>query len=121
MYTPLIVLFRENTPAPYLGTAIGWLVASTSIGYAASIALTGLSVGISGWRLAFLTTGLPPMVGAVILLVAIKAVPNVVLQKVQETVSGRSFGAMTAQGNCLAGIRRTIGSFLACGLGHQHY
>ena len=82
VYTPLIVLFRENTPAPYLGTAIGWLVASTSIGYAASIALTGLSVGISGWRLAFLTTGLPPMVGTFILLVAIKAVPNVVLQKV---------------------------------------
>ncbi len=82
VYTPLIVLFRENTPAQDLGTAIGWLVASTSVGYAASIGLTGLSVGISGWRLAFLTTGLPPIVGTFILLVALKAVPNVVICKV---------------------------------------
>jgi len=78
VYTPLIVLFRENTPARNLGTAIGWLIASTSIGFAASIGLTGLSVGLSGWRMAFLTTGLPPVAGTVILLVAIKTVPNVV-------------------------------------------
>ncbi len=78
LYTPLIVLFRENTPAQNLGAAIGWLVASTSIGYAASIGLTGLSVGLSGWRLAFVTTGLPPIIGALILLVAIKPVPNVI-------------------------------------------
>jgi len=78
VYTPLIVLFRENAPARRLGTAIGWLIASTSIGYAASIGLTGLSIGLSGWRLAFLTTGLPPVAGTVILLVAIKNIPNVV-------------------------------------------
>ena len=78
LYTPLVVLFRENTPAQNLGTAIGWLVASTSIGYAASISLTGLSVGLSGWRLAFVTTGLPPIIGAFILLVAIKSVPNII-------------------------------------------
>jgi MFS family permease len=78
VYTPLIVLFRENTPAQNLGTAIGWLVASTSIGYAASIGLTGLSVGLSGWRLAFVTTGLPPVIGTIILLVAIRSVPNIV-------------------------------------------
>ena len=77
VYTPLIVLFRENTPARGLGTAVGWLIASTSIGYATSIGLTGLSVGLSGWRLAFLITGLPPVAGAVILLMAIKAFPNV--------------------------------------------
>jgi len=78
VYTPLIVLFRENAPVGRLGTAVGWLIASTSIGYAASIGLTGLSVGISGWRLAFLATGLPPLIGAFILLVAIKPLANVV-------------------------------------------
>ena len=56
VYTPLIVLFRESAPARRLGTAVGWLIASTSIGYAAAIGLTGLSIGLSGWRLAFLTT-----------------------------------------------------------------
>ena len=78
VYTPLIVLFRENAPARRLGTAVGWLIASTSIGYAASIGLTGLSIGLSGWRLAFLTTGLPPVAGTFILLVTIKTIPNVI-------------------------------------------
>jgi MFS family permease len=78
VYTPLIMLFRENAPPQRLGTAIGWLIASTSIGYAASIGLTGLSVGLSGWRLAFMTTGLPPAVGTVILLTAIRSLPNVI-------------------------------------------
>ncbi|MGY9106735.1 MAG: MFS transporter, partial [Alphaproteobacteria bacterium] len=48
VYTPLIALFRENTPANTLGTAIGLLIASTSIGYAASIATTGAAIGIGG-------------------------------------------------------------------------
>ena len=82
VYTPLIVLFRENTPARKLGTVIGWLIASTSIGFATSIGLTGLSIGLSGWRLAFLITGLPPVVGSVILLLAIKSIPNVVHPRV---------------------------------------
>ena len=78
VYTPLIMFVRENTPPERLGAAIGWLIASTSIGYAASIALTGLSIGLSGWRLAFMVTGLPPIVGAIILLAAIKSLPNVI-------------------------------------------
>jgi MFS family permease len=78
LYTPLIVLFRENAPSKRLGTAIGWLIASTSIGYAFSIALTGLCVGLSGWRLAFMTTGLLPVVGTVILTAAIISLPNVI-------------------------------------------
>ena len=78
LYTPLIVLFRENAPARRLGSAVGWLIASTSIGYATSIGLTGLSIGISGWRLAFLVTGLPPIIGTVILLLAIKSFSNIV-------------------------------------------
>jgi MFS family permease len=78
LYTPLIVLFRENAPSKRLGTAIGWLIASTSIGYAFSIALTGLCVGLSGWRLAFMTTGLLPVVGTVILTAGIISLPNVI-------------------------------------------
>ncbi|MEM8716110.1 MAG: MFS transporter [Cyanobacteria bacterium P01_G01_bin.4] len=78
VYTPLIILFREGTDSEQLGTAVGWLIASTSVGYAASIALTGLSIGLSGWRLAFIVTGLLPVVGAVILMVAINSLPNVI-------------------------------------------
>ena len=77
VYTPLIILFREGTDSEQLGTAVGWLIASTSVGYAASIALTGLAIGLSGWRLAFTVTGLLPIVGAAILMVAINPLPNV--------------------------------------------
>ena len=56
------------------------------------------------------------MVGAFILLVAIKAVPNVVLQKVPGNGLCRSFGAMTAQGNCLAVYGAQLGAWLV-GLG----
>ncbi len=46
VYTPVIMLFGENAPPGRLGTMIGWLIASTSIGYAASIGVTGLSIGL---------------------------------------------------------------------------
>lgn len=82
IYTPLIMLFRENAARERLGAAMGWLIASTSVGYAASIALTGASVGLSGWRPAFMATGVPPVVGTVILLAAIKPLPNVVHPRV---------------------------------------
>ncbi len=85
VYTPLIMLFRQGTPSEHLGTAVGWLIASTSIGYAASIALTGLSIGFSGWRLAFIVTGLLPVIGAAILMVAIKSLPNVVHPRERES------------------------------------
>ncbi len=78
VYTPLIVLFRENSPREKLGAAIGWLIASTSIGYAASIGATGVSIGISGWKLAFMVTGLLPVVGTVILVAAIAPLPNII-------------------------------------------
>jgi len=78
VYTPLIVLFRENTPRERLGTSIGWLIASTSIGYAASIGATGVAIGLSGWRLAFMVTGLLPVVGTVILVAAISSLTNIV-------------------------------------------
>lgn len=85
VYTPLIMLFRQNAHSERLGSAIGWLIASTSIGYAASIALTGLSLGLSGWRLAFLATGLPPAIGAVILLAAIKPLPNIIHSRMPDS------------------------------------
>lgn len=85
IYTPLIMLFRENAPPERLGTVIGWLIASTSIGYASSIALTGLAVGLSGWRLAFMATSLPAVFGTTILLTAIRSLPNVIHPRMPES------------------------------------
>jgi len=78
VYTPLIMLLGENAPPERLGGAIGALIASTSIGYAASIALTGAALGFSGWRAAFVATGALPLVGTLMLLAAIRNLPNVI-------------------------------------------
>jgi len=78
IYTPLIMLFRENAPPERLGMTIGALIASTSVGYAASIGLTGLALGLSGWRAAFLVTGTMPVAGTLVLLIAIRTLPNVI-------------------------------------------
>lgn len=78
VYTPLIMLFRENAAPEKLGAAIGALIASTSVGYAASIAVTGIALGVSGWQTAFLVTGTLPFAGALMLLTAIRNLPNVI-------------------------------------------
>ncbi len=76
IYTPLIALFRENSESNRLGTAIGWLIASTSVGYATSLLLTGLSLAYGGWQFAFLLTGLLPAIGTLLLLIVIRPLPN---------------------------------------------
>ena len=48
IYTPLVILLRQNVASDKLGTAVGWLIASTSAGYAFSIGVTGLCIYMSG-------------------------------------------------------------------------
>lgn len=85
VYTPLIMLFRENTPAERLGGAIGALIASTSVGYAASIGATGFALGLSGWQTAFLLTGALPLAGTLLLLAAIRDLPNIIHARVPDS------------------------------------
>ena len=85
VYTPLIMLFRENTPPERLGSAIGALIASTSVGYAASIGITGFALGFSGWQTAFILTGTAPIAGTLILLAAIGGLENVVHPRAANT------------------------------------
>jgi MFS family permease len=65
VYTPLIMLLADEVPPARRGSAMGWLIASTSAGYAASLAMAGLGVAIGGWQAAFLLSGMLPGVGAV--------------------------------------------------------
>ena len=76
IYTPLVILLRQNTDPDKLGSAVGWLVASTSAGYAVSIGVTGLCIYLSGWRLAFQMAGFAPVLGAAILLFALANTKN---------------------------------------------
>lgn len=76
VYTPLIMVISDEVEPARRGTAMGWLIASTSVGYAASLAVAGLGIALGGWLLAFMLTGLLPALGAVLLLIALAPLPN---------------------------------------------
>jgi MFS family permease len=76
VYTPLVMLFAERYEARVRGRAMGWLIASTSVGYAFSLVVAGMMLLSGGYELAFIVTGLLPALGAVILCAALKDTPN---------------------------------------------
>ncbi len=76
VYTPLIMVLSDEVPGARRGNAMGWLVASTSAGYAGSLAIAGVGLAIGGWKVAFVLTGLLPAIGAVLLIAAMAPVPN---------------------------------------------
>lgn len=78
VYTPLVMLFSEHAPPARRGTAMGALIASTSFGYAGSLALASLGLSLGGWQTAFLLTGLAPSIGAAILVLALRGTTNVI-------------------------------------------
>jgi MFS family permease len=76
VYTPLIMVLSDEVEPAQLGKAMGWLIASTSIGYCASLAAAAIGIGIGGWQAGFLVSGLLPAVGALVLVVAIAPFAN---------------------------------------------
>jgi MFS family permease len=76
VYTPVIMVLSDEVEPARRGNAMGWLIASTSAGYAASLAVAGVGIAIGGWQMAFLLTGLLPAVGAILLIVALLPLPN---------------------------------------------
>lgn len=76
VYTPLIMVISDEVEPARRGNAMGWLIASTSAGYAASLALAGVGVFFGGWRGAFLLCGVLPALGAVLLVLALRPFAN---------------------------------------------
>lgn len=81
IYTPLIMLFAERNDPARRGTAMGWLVASTSVGYASSLLLSGAALGFGGYQSAFIVTGFAPALGATLLLLCLRGTENRVLTR----------------------------------------
>jgi MFS family permease len=77
-YTPAVMLMAERYRPESRGSAVGWLIASTSIGYAFSLAVSGVLLAWGGYSLAFIGTGLLPVLGAAILWVALRRAPDTV-------------------------------------------
>ncbi|RPH52782.1 MAG: MFS transporter [Desulfobacteraceae bacterium] len=78
IYTPGIVLMAERYPVACRGGAVGWFIASTSLGYACSLVVSGILVAVGGHVLAFIGTGILPSAGALILWIALRSTPNII-------------------------------------------
>jgi MFS family permease len=76
VYTPLIMVLSDEIEPARRGNAMGWLIASTSAGYATSLAVAGIGIAIGGWRAAFLLTGLLPTLGAALLIASLHPLAN---------------------------------------------
>ena len=60
--TGIMVISDQYTPMSR-GMAVGFFIASTSLGYAFSLAVSGVAIPIGGYRLSFLLTCLGPLAG----------------------------------------------------------
>lgn len=76
LYTPMIMLFTDEVAVSNRGRVMGFLIASTSIGYTLSLGVAAVGISIGGVRTAFLFTGLMPVLGAVILFVTLRPARN---------------------------------------------
>lgn len=76
VYTPLVMLLSDEVAPAERGRAMGWLIASTSAGYCASLGAAALGIALGGWQAAFVLSGLLPALGAVVLIAAVAPFRN---------------------------------------------
>ena len=76
LYTPAIILFSERYDMSKRGGAMGYLIASTSVGYAFSLVVSGLCLTWGGYRAAFIVTGCLPSIGMILSWFALKTTRN---------------------------------------------
>ncbi|MGD2270297.1 MAG: MFS transporter [Desulfobacterales bacterium] len=65
-YTTGLMILAARYPIQQRGMAIGFFIASTSLGYASSLILSGITIPIGGYKLSFWVTGLGPLAGCLL-------------------------------------------------------
>lgn len=75
---PAIMLISDRYPPERRGRAMGWLIASISLGSARSLMLSAQMLTLGGYRLAFLVTAGGTTVGWAVALAALRGTPNVI-------------------------------------------
>jgi MFS family permease len=78
LYTPAIMLFSDRYDRSQRASAVGWLIASTSVGYAFSLLVSGICLSLGGYRTAFVATGCLPAVGLALIAFALRNTPNTI-------------------------------------------
>jgi MFS family permease len=62
-YTTGVMIIADQYVARHRGMAVGFFIASTSCGYAVSLAISGVALPVGGYKLSFLLTCFGPMLG----------------------------------------------------------
>ena len=65
-YTTGLMILAEHYPVKRRGMAMGFFIASTSLGYALSLFLSGIALPSGGYELSFLLTCLGPFAGSIL-------------------------------------------------------
>ncbi len=102
-YTTAIMLIADRYEPARRGSAMGALLASTSMGYAAGLLVSGFALPIGGYIAAFWATAAGPVIGAVLLFIVLRDTPNIIHPPVP---GGKFTGAVL--GNKTA-MRLTVG------------
>ncbi|MBI2316188.1 MAG: MFS transporter [Betaproteobacteria bacterium] len=77
-YTPGMTLVSERFAVNSRGRAMGFFLAAASLGYAISLALSGLLMPYVGWRGAFVVGACGPAAGALLAFWTLRETPNVI-------------------------------------------
>jgi MFS family permease len=75
-YTTAMMMIANRYPSQNRGRAVGFFIASTSLSYVISMAISGIALPVGGYRLSFLLTCLGPLVGSVLLWGTIASTPD---------------------------------------------
>ena len=75
-YTPGLMMIADRYEPRHRGRAVGFFIASTSLGYALSLAICGAALPWGGYRSAFLLTCSGPVLGFILAWMALKSTRN---------------------------------------------
>jgi MFS family permease len=77
-YTPVLALINDHVPAARRGRAMGYLIASSSAGYALCLGVAGGVLQFAGWRAALAAVAVLPAAAWLLALATARGTPNVV-------------------------------------------
>lgn len=75
-YTPGLSIISQQVPALQRGRAMGWFIASASVGYAASLGVSALVSSFGVWRLSILLSAAAAVLGALFGRIALSGIPE---------------------------------------------
>lgn len=77
-YAGALMLIADRYDSARRGSAMGWVIASSSLSHAAALVIAGIALPRGGYALAFLVAGIGTVAGALVVLLALRGTPNVV-------------------------------------------